>query len=131
MEEEKPFDPQLLRRMMMGDFSSDSSGFSQPSKNINKSSSPKRKVELDLHFEKLFPTQASLSSGEKLKLQIDELNHFLKDSKSQGVRSAYLIVGKGEGILRKEVKKILSNKNIRFAEIANPPYFGNAIKVNL
>ena len=131
MEEEKPFDPNVLRRIMMGDFSSDSSGFSSPDKNINKSSSPKRKVELDLHFEKLYPTRSNLSSGEKLKLQIEELNYFIRGARSKGIRSAYLIVGKGEGVLRKEVIKVLSTKKISYSEIVNPPYFGNAIKVKL
>ncbi|MDB4107384.1 Smr/MutS family protein [Bacteroidia bacterium] len=130
MDEEKPIDANLLRRMMMGDFSSDSSGFTS-SKKLAKSSSPKRKVELDLHFEKLYPSKGNLGSGEKLKLQIDELNHFVKDGRKQGVTSAYVIVGKGDGVLRKEVKKILTQKQIRFSEITNPPYFGNALKVYL
>ena len=51
MEEDKPINPNLLKRIMMGDFSST---FSSPTE-IKKSSSPNIKAELDLHFDKLFP----------------------------------------------------------------------------
>ncbi|MBT8327813.1 MAG: hypothetical protein KJP21_08815, partial [Bacteroidia bacterium] len=55
-------DPELLKRMMMGEFSS------QPlsDKKSKKSSSKPKKVELDLHFEKIAPHLAHLSSRDKL-----------------------------------------------------------------
>ena len=74
---------------------------------------------------------ASASSSEKLRLQIDELQDFILEAKRKSIRIAYLIIGKGEGVLRKAVIKELQKKGVVHAEVANPPYFGNAIKVYL
>jgi DNA-nicking Smr family endonuclease len=51
------------------------------------------------------------------------------DCRKQSVTSAYIIVGKGDGILRSKVKQELQRIKIRNSEVADPPYFGNAIKV--
>ncbi|HBN03897.1 MAG TPA: hypothetical protein DD396_07615, partial [Bacteroidetes bacterium] len=100
------------------------------SKEIHKSNSPQRKVELDLHFEKLYPTKNNIPPGEKLKLQLEEFSQFLKDLKKKNIRIAYVIVGKGEGVLRAEVKKVLLQNKIHYSEVAEAPYFGNAIKIS-
>ena len=125
MEEDKPIDPNLLKRMMMGDFSA---VFSSP-KEIKKSSSPKRKVELDLHFDKLFPHSNSTPANQRLPMQMESLKDFVADCRKQSVTSAYIIVGKGDGILRSKVKQELQRIKIRNSEVADPPYFGNAVKV--
>jgi dsDNA-specific endonuclease/ATPase MutS2 len=129
VDNEKPIDANLLRRMMLGDFSATDAKSTAPKNVKYKSNLPKRKVELDLHFESLHPTKGKLSAGEKLNLQLEELNHFITDARKDGVTSAYIIVGKGEGILRNAVKKKLENYKISYAEIADPPYFGNALKI--
>ncbi len=127
MNEDKPIDPIVLKRMMMGDFSS---AFSDKKETV-KSNTKKRKVELDLHFEKLYPTKSSIQPNQKLKLQKEALYDFLVDAKRTGIVSAYIIVGKGEGVLRQAVNKILKEEGIRSSEVADPPYFGNAIKIKL
>ena len=130
MDEQKPIDVNLLKRMMLGDFSASSSEGMLYSKEIHKSNSPQRKVELDLHFEKLYPTKNNIPPGEKLKLQLEEFSQFLKDLKKKNIRIAYVIVGKGEGVLRAEVKKVLLQNKIHYSEVAEAPYFGNAIKIS-
>ena len=130
MDEQKPIDVNLLKRMMLGDFSASSSEWMSSSKEIHKSNSQQRKVELDLHFEKLYPTKNNIPPGEKLKLQLEEFSHFLKDFKKKNIRIAYVIVGRGEGVLRAEVKKVLLQNKIYYSEVAEAPYFGNAIKIS-
>jgi hypothetical protein len=130
MDEQKPIDVNLLKRMMLGDFSASSSEGMLSSKEIHKSNSQQRKVELDLHFEKLYPTKNNIPPGEKLKLQLEEFSHFLKDFKKKNIRIAYVIVGRGEGVLRAEVKKVLLQNKIYYSEVAEAPYFGNAIKIS-
>jgi DNA-nicking Smr family endonuclease len=126
--EDGEIDPDILRRMMMGDFSSSFSDKKKPTRAKEKNA---RKVEFDLHFENLYPTKASLSTGEKLKLQLEALDDFLIEAKKKSTRHAYIIVGKGEGVLRKEVKRKLIHSKIKHSEVADPPYFGNAIKISL
>ena len=78
---------------------------------------------------RLGATRAEALRKMSAKLQIEELEHFILDANKKSIRNAYIIVGKGDGVLRKEVKKVCKQKKLSFAEIANPPYFGNAIKV--
>ena len=126
--EDKPIDANLLKKMMMGGFSASSSNKASTRASHSKSKAAKRKIEIDLHFEKLFPTQSHCSPAEKLKMQLDELTFFISKARKDNVRTAYIIVGKGEGVLRNQVKKLLQQKSIPCAEVADPPYFGNAVK---
>ena len=71
-----------------------------------------------------------MPTEEKLRLKLEALEDFIKDANKKSVRHAYIIVGKGDGVLRKEVKRKLVYKNIKHSEVADPPYFGNAIKVS-
>jgi DNA-nicking Smr family endonuclease len=60
---------------------------------------------------------------------MESFKDFVADCRKQSVTSAYIIVGKGDGILRSKVKQELQRIKIRNSEVADPPYFGNAIKV--
>lgn len=124
--DKESIDPNLLKRMMMGEFSSFSAG--EKSKSSN---SKIKKIELDLHFEKIAPEKSHLSSSEKHRIQLDTLDNFIVDAKKQGIRSAYVIVGKGEGVLKSSVVKLLNSKDILNTIVYDPPYFGNALKVTL
>lgn len=125
MEDDNPIDVNLLKRMMMGEFSS-----LVQDKLECKPTNYKRRIELDLHFEKLFPTKASLPSKEKLRLQLDVLNDFIEDAKTTNIRSAYIIVGRGKGVLLKHTIQELNKKNITHSIINDPPYFGNTLKIS-
>ena len=120
-------DPELLKRMMMGEFSSNS--FHK--KEINTSSSKPKKVELDLHFEKLAPQHSNWAAHEKLNFQLEALSGFIEDCKKGNRRISYVIVGKGEGVLKKRVIETLKSAKVRYAIVYDPPYFGNAIKLSL
>ncbi len=120
-------DPDLLKRMMLGDFSASFSN----KKETAKPTSAKKKLEVDLHFEKLHPDKPHLSATEKLALQLKACNEILVDARKQSVRNIYIIVGKGEGVLKTEIQKLLKHQKIANSVNYEPPYFGNAIKVSL
>ena len=126
MNDDKPIDPDLLKRMMMGEFSS----YSSPYKNVKPNQS-KRNLELDLHFDKLYHTKSGLSSFEKFTLQLEAVDEFIQSARRKSLRSAYVIVGKGEGVLKKKVSNHLTKSNIQHNVVSDPPYFGNALKLKL
>ena len=126
MNEDNPIDPNLLKRIMMGEFSS------QSSQNEHKKSNKSHKnYELDLHFEKLYPSKSFLSKNEKLNLQLEAVDEFINSSKKNSVRFVYIIVGKGEGVLKRKVSEYLESLKIQYSVISDPPYFGNALKLRL
>ncbi|MGB0851207.1 MAG: Smr/MutS family protein [Bacteroidia bacterium] len=125
MDDNDFIDPKLLKRIIMGEFSADISHKSSK----KKSNSAKRNVELDLHFEKLYPGNSHFSSSEKLTMQLDGLIDFINECQRKSVRNAIVVVGKGEGILKKEVCRRLESLNLKNSEVLNAPYFGNAIKI--
>ena len=69
-------DPDLLKRMMLGDFSASFSN----KKEVAKTPNAKKKLEVDLHFEKLHPEKPHLSSSEKLELQLKACNEICKEN---------------------------------------------------
>lgn len=123
MSDEKHINANLLRRMMLGDFSA----FSSDSEDIKKQTKKKTNV-IDLHFSKLYSTKNHLSSAEKLKLQLSALEEFLEDLRRKGKRNCYIIYGKGDGVLKREVSRTLKQQNLKHNVVADPPYFGNAFK---
>lgn len=128
MQDEDAINVDLLKKMMMGGFSADSSGFGQH-KDKAKQKKAKRKVELDLHFDKLFPQGGSTPYNKRLPMQLEVLQDFIADSRKNSVTSAYIIVGKGEGRLKTMVSQELNRLKIKHNIVADPPYFGNAFKV--
>lgn len=113
---------------MMGGFSSDSSGF-VPSKDKMTSQKAKRKVELDLHFDSIFPQGGSTPQVQRLPMQLEVLQEFIAECKKNSVTSAYVIVGKGEGKLKQMVSQELARLHIKHNVVLDPPYFSNAFKV--
>ena len=124
MNEDNQIDPNLLKRMMMGEFSGQSS-----QNEYKKSNKSHKNCELDLHFNKLYPSKSFLSSNEKLNLQLEAVDEFIKSSKKNSIRFIYIIVGKGEGVLKRKVSEYLDSLKIQYSLISDPPYFGNALKL--
>jgi hypothetical protein len=120
-------DPELLKKMMMGGYSS---SFSNKDKKYSRESGRIRKKEIDLHFNKLYPQKSGLSSAEKLQLQLDCLEEQLAENRGK-VRQLIVVVGKGEGVLKKEVLQKLKRLNLKNSLVEDPPYFGNAIRIYL
>ncbi|MGB0458257.1 MAG: Smr/MutS family protein [Chitinophagales bacterium] len=105
----KPFDPDLLKRMMMGDFDPNTNEDWSPSKKASRSNFSKNKVPLpsiDLHIQVLNPNLKEASALEIFDYQMEACRVFLRDSKAQGIKKIKVIHGVGSGKLADAVSRI-------------------------
>lgn len=105
----KPFDPDLLKRMMMGDFDPNANEDGSPSKKSSCSNFSKNKVPLpsiDLHIQVLNPNLKEASALEIFDYQMEACRGFLRDNKVQGVKKIKVIHGVGSGKLADAVSRI-------------------------
>lgn len=97
----KKIDPELLKRMMMGDYAAP---FGSSEKEEKKGKSAKNITSLDLHAHKLIsgirPAPEAL-----LTFQIQSFTEFLEQAKTQGLREVVVIHGKGDDVLRQAIIK--------------------------
>jgi dsDNA-specific endonuclease/ATPase MutS2 len=81
--------------------------------------------EVDLHIEKLVEDHTGMSNSAMLKLQIDRFQDALDRAMAANMHEIIFIHGTGNGVLRKEIQKILSRTpNIRHYEDAKKEKFG-------
>lgn len=115
--------PELLRRMMMGDFSA---SHNKNDGTAQKKSS-KRKSLIDLHIEKLPPAY----HVKPLEHQLHCLEEEMKDCISKGVQELIVIHGRGEGKLKNAIENKLSShsKVKKFINLNDVKYKGNALKI--
>jgi hypothetical protein len=120
-------DPDLLRKMMMGDYSA-VPGDDKHRKGFVGSS--KTKSSIDLHAEKLFLGK-KVPVDEVLSAQISSLTEHLDHCRKNNIRKTIVIHGKGDDILRKEVHQLLTRTAFvsSFGLIIDTPYFGGATRV--
>ena len=105
----KPFDPDLLKRMMIGDFDPNTNEDWSPSKKASRSNFSKNKVPLpsiDLHIQVLNPNLKEASALEIFDYQMEACRVFLRDSKAQGIKKIKVIHGVGSGKLADAVSRI-------------------------
>ena len=105
----KPFDPDLLKRMMMGDFDPNTNEDWSPSKKASRSNFSKNKVPLpsiDLHIQVLNPNLKEASALEIFDYQMEACRVFLRDSNAQGIKKIKVIHGVGSGKLADAVSRI-------------------------
>ena len=105
----KPFDPDLLKRMMMGDFDPNTNEDWSPSKKASRSNFSKNKVPLpsiDLHIQVLNPNLKEASALEIFDYQMEACRGFLRDNKAQGIKKIKVIHGVGSGKLADAVSRI-------------------------
>ncbi len=81
--------------------------------------------EIDLHIDKLVDDHSGMSNSAMLKLQIDTFEDALHRAMAANMHEIIFIHGTGNGVLRKEIQKILSRTpGIRFFEDAKKEKFG-------
>ena len=105
----KPFDPDLLKRMMMGDFDPNTNENWSPSKKASRSNFSKNKAPLpsiDLHIQVLNPNLKEASALEIFDYQMEACRVFLRDNKAKGVKKIKVIHGVGSGKLADAVSRI-------------------------
>jgi hypothetical protein len=64
-------------------------------------------IEVDLHINELLDTTAGLSNAAMLQCQLDKFHEVLEENKNRKGQKIVFIHGKGEGVLRKEIEKLL------------------------
>jgi len=67
-------------------------------------------IEVDLHINELLDTTAGLSNAAMLQCQLDKFHEVLDEYKSRKGQKIVFIHGKGEGVLRKEIEKLLKTR---------------------
>ncbi|NEM99031.1 Smr/MutS family protein [Pontibacter burrus] len=81
--------------------------------------------EIDLHIEKLTEDHSGMSNSAMLKLQLETFQDALDRAMASNMHEIVFIHGAGNGILRKEIQKILSRTpGIKFFEDARKEKFG-------
>ena len=104
----KPFDPDLLKRMMMGDFDPNTNEDWSPSKKSSHTNSRNKSPlpSIDLHIQVLNPNLKAASALEIFDYQMEACRGFLRDSKAQGAKKIKVIHGVGSGKLADAVSRI-------------------------
>jgi hypothetical protein len=67
-------------------------------------------IEFDLHINELLDTTAGLSNAAMLQCQLDKFHEVLDENKNRKGQKIVFIHGKGEGVLRKEIEKLLKTR---------------------
>jgi hypothetical protein len=67
-------------------------------------------IEVDLHINELLDTTAGLSNAAMLQCQLDKFHEVLDANKNRKGQKIVFIHGKGEGVLRKEIEKLLKTR---------------------
>jgi dsDNA-specific endonuclease/ATPase MutS2 len=81
--------------------------------------------EIDLHIEKLTDMHTGMSNTAMLALQLETFQKNLDNAFATNMDEIIFIHGVGNGVLKKEIHKILSsNKNIKFFQDAQKEKFG-------
>jgi hypothetical protein len=81
--------------------------------------------EIDLHIEKLTDAHTGMSNTAMLALQLETFQKNIDNAFATNMEEIIFIHGVGNGVLKKEIHKILSNnKNIKFFQDAQKDKFG-------
>ncbi len=87
--------------------------------------------EFDLHIEKIQPKHKHLSSGQKLQIQLEEVQRVLNRMKPLHHPEIIFIHGHGRSVLKKELQALLKNKGFEFYDASFAKYGGGALRVIL
>jgi len=67
-------------------------------------------IEVDLHINELLDSTAGMSNGEMLQCQLDKFHAVIAENKNHKGQKIVFIHGKGEGVLRNEIEKLLKTQ---------------------
>ena len=100
---------------------------------IIKRQQPPEVIEVDLHINELLDSTAGLSNAAMLQCQLDKFHEVLNENKNRKGQKIVFIHGKGEGVLRKEIEKLLKTqyKNYYFQDASFREYGFGATMVTI
>lgn len=101
--------------------------------NVFKKMNPRGIPEIDLHIEQLTAdTSITMDKREALSFQMEYLKYILEEAERNLVRELIIIHGKGEGVLKTEVRRLLGSlPNIEFWDGAFQFYSTGATHVKM
>jgi len=67
-------------------------------------------IEVDLHINELVDSTSGMSNGDMLQMQLDKFHEVLTENRNRKGQKIVFIHGKGEGVLRKELEKLLKTR---------------------
>ena len=67
-------------------------------------------LEVDLHINELVDTTAGMSNADMLQLQLDTFHRVISENNTKKGQKIVFIHGKGEGVLRAEIEKLLRSR---------------------
>jgi hypothetical protein len=67
-------------------------------------------IEVDLHINELLDSTAGMSNGEMLECQLNKFHAVIEENKNRKGQKIVFIHGKGEGVLRGEIEKLLKTR---------------------
>ncbi|MPN20443.1 hypothetical protein SDC9_167822 [bioreactor metagenome] len=67
-------------------------------------------IEVDLHINELLDSTTGLSNADMLQVQLDKFHAVIEENKNRKGQKIVFIHGKGEGVLRKELEKLLKTR---------------------
>lgn len=67
-------------------------------------------LEVDLHIDELVDTTAGMSNADMLQLQMDTFHRVMAENRNKKGQKIVFIHGKGEGVLRSEIEKMLKSR---------------------
>jgi len=67
-------------------------------------------IEVDLHIHELVDITTGLSNADMLQLQLDKFHAVIDENKNRKGQKIVFIHGKGEGVLRNEILKLLKSR---------------------
>jgi hypothetical protein len=67
-------------------------------------------IEIDLHINELLDSTSGMSNGEMLQCQLDKFHAVIEENKTRKGQKIVFIHGKGEGVLRTEIEKLLKTR---------------------
>ncbi|MCI5054732.1 MAG: Smr/MutS family protein [Flavobacteriales bacterium] len=93
---------------------------------------PKRShyEEIDLHLHNLVSYESNLSNSEKLFIQLEALRDKLEKCIKNKTKSLIVVHGIGKGVLKAEVRKVLSDYHLEYFDASYRDYGRGATQVN-
>jgi len=67
-------------------------------------------IEVDLHINELVDSTSGMSNGDMIQMQLDKFHEVLTENRNRKGQKIVFIHGKGEGVLRKELEKLLKTR---------------------